>query len=38
MDRYAHVAMCLVSAYIDVYMGPVKCEKYGVKREILGEN
>ena len=38
MDNYTHVAMCRVSAYICVYMVPVICEKYGVKREILGEN
>ena len=38
MDNYTHVAMFRVSAYICVYMGPVKCEKYSVKSEILGEN
>ena len=38
MDSYTHVAMCRVSAYIGVYVGPVKCEKYSVKSDILDEN
>ena len=38
MDNYTHVAMCRVSAYICVYIVPVKCEKCSVKSEILGEN
>ena len=38
MDNYTHVAMCRVSAYICVYMVPVKSEKYSVNSEILVEN
>ena len=35
---YTHVATCRLAPYICVYMVPVKCEKYSVKSEILGEN
>ena len=38
MDTYIPVAMCSVSAYICVYVVPVKCEKYSLKCERLGEN
>ena len=38
MDNYTHVATCRLAAYVCVYMVPVKCEKYSVKSEILGEN
>ena len=38
MDSYTHIAMYRVSAFICVYMVPVKGEKYSVKSEIWGEN
>ena len=38
MDRYTHVAMYRLSTYIGVHMVRVKCEKYSLKSEILGEN
>ena len=38
MEMYAHVAMCRASGYSCVYVIPVKCEKYSLKGEILGEN
>ena len=38
MDSYTQVAMCRVSAYICVYVVPVKCEKYSLIGKILGEN
>ena len=31
MDSYTHIAMCRVSAYICVFVVPVKCEKYSLK-------
>ena len=34
MDSYTHIAMCRVSAYICVYVVPVKCEKCSLKGTI----
>ena len=37
MDTYTHVAMCRLSTCIGVHTVRVKCEKYSLKCEILGE-
>ena len=37
-DNYTHVATYRLAAYLCVYMVPVKCEKYSVKSENLGES